>query len=177
MLNRWQDKIQLEDPNVIAKIHDALILGIRDYFSKLNFTNATLGLSGGIDSAVSLVLAVRALGAKNIRVLLLPSKYSSGHSITDAEKLAQNLDVKYDIIDIQDIVNVFDKSLEPIFSGLKAGVTEENIQARVRGTILMALSNKFGHILLNTSNKSEAAVGYGTLYGDMNGGISVLGDV
>ncbi|MGM0407804.1 MAG: NAD+ synthase [Bacteroidota bacterium] len=166
-----------EDPNVIAKIHDALILGIRDYFSKLNFTNATLGLSGGIDSAVSLVLAVRALGAKNIRVLLLPSKYSSGHSITDAEKLAQNLDVKYDIIDIQDIVNVFDKSLEPIFSGLKAGVTEENIQARVRGTILMALSNKFGHILLNTSNKSEAAVGYGTLYGDMNGGISVLGDV
>lgn len=107
----------------------------------------------------------------------MPSKISSDHSITDAEKLAQNLDVKYDIINIQNIVDVFDKSLDTIFSGLKTDVTEENIQARVRGTILMALSNKFGPILLNTSNKSEAAVGYGTLYGDMNGGLSVLGDI
>lgn len=166
-----------EDPNVIAKIHDALILGIRDYFDKMNFTSATLGLSGGIDSAVSLVIAVRALGAKNIRVLLLPSKFSSEHSIIDAIQLAENLGVRYDIINIQHIVDVFDESLESIFSGLKTGVTEENIQARIRGTILMALSNKFGNILLNTSNKSEAAVGYGTLYGDMNGGLSVLGDV
>ncbi|MFP4024525.1 MAG: NAD+ synthase [Thiohalospira sp.] len=166
-----------EEPNVIGKIHDALVLGIKDYFRKLNFTTATLGLSGGIDSAVSLVLAVRALGAKNIRVLLLPSKFSSEHSIIDAIQLAENLGVQYDIINIQHIVDVFDESLEPIFRGLKADVTEENIQARVRGTILMALSNKFGNILLNTSNKSEAAVGYGTLYGDMNGGLSVLGDV
>jgi len=166
-----------KEPNVIAKIHDALILGIKDYFRKLNFKTATLGLSGGIDSAVSLVIAVRALGADNIRVLLLPSKFSSEHSIIDAIELAENLDIQYDIINIQHIVDTFDESLETIFKGLKSDVTEENIQARVRGTLLMALSNKFGNILLNTSNKSEAAVGYGTLYGDMNGGLSVLGDV
>ncbi len=166
-----------ENPNVIAKIHDALVLGIRDYFKKMNFTKATLGLSGGIDSAVSLVIAQRALGAENIRVLLLPSKYSSDHSITDAKILANNLGVRYDIINIQDVVDSFNQSLGSIFKGLEEGITEENIQARARGTILMALSNKFGHILLNTSNKSEAAVGYGTLYGDMNGGLSVLGDV
>ncbi|MDA3954048.1 MAG: NAD+ synthase [Bacteroidales bacterium] len=166
-----------EDPNVIAKIHDALILGIKDYFKKMNFTKATLGLSGGIDSAVSLVIAVQALGADNVRVLLLPSKYSSAHSVSDAEALAKNLSVKYDIVNIQDVVDDFDKSLNNIFKGLKEDITEENIQARARATILMALSNKLGHILLNTSNKSEAAVGYGTLYGDMAGGISVLGDV
>ncbi|HSH52123.1 MAG TPA: NAD(+) synthase [Bacteroidales bacterium] len=166
-----------EDPNVIAKIYDALVLGIKDYFRKLNFATATLGLSGGIDSAVSLVLATRALGADNIRVLLLPSKISSEHSVIDAIQLAENLGVKYDIINIQHIVDTFNESLELIFKGLKSDVTEENIQARVRGTLLMALSNKFGNILLNTSNKSEAAVGYGTLYGDMNGGLSVLGDV
>ncbi|HKL08928.1 MAG TPA: NAD+ synthase [Bacteroidales bacterium] len=166
-----------EEPNVIAKIYDALELGIKDYFRKLNFTTATLGLSGGIDSAVTLILATRALGADNIRVLLLPSKFSSEHSIIDAIKLAENLGVQYDIINIQHIVDIFDESLQPIFKGLKSDVTEENIQARIRGTILMALSNKFGNILLNTSNKSEAAVGYGTLYGDMNGGLSVLGDI
>lgn len=166
-----------EDPNVIAKIHDALVLGIKDYFNKLNFKSATLGLSGGIDSAVSLVLAERALGAENVRVLLLPSKYSSDHSIKDAEILAQNLGIKYDTINIQEVVDSFNNSLQNVFKGLKEDITEENIQARARGTILMALSNKFGNILLNTSNKSEAAVGYGTLYGDMNGGLSVLGDV
>lgn len=166
-----------EDPNVIAKIHDALVLGVRDYFKKMHFTNATLGLSGGIDSAVSLVIAARALGPENLRVLLLPSKYSSDHSITDAEILAKNLGVRFDIVNIQQVVDSFNDSLKTVFKGLQEGVTEENIQARARGTILMALSNKFGHILLNTSNKSEAAVGYGTLYGDMNGGLSVLGDV
>ena len=158
-------------------IHDALVLGVKDYFGKTGFTKATLGLSGGIDSAVTLVIAARALGAKNVRVLLLPSKYSSGHSITDAEDLARNLNVAYDIMTIADIVDSFEHTLSPLFTGLKPDVTEENIQARVRGSLLMALSNKFGHILLNTSNKSEAAVGYGTLYGDMNGGLSVLGDV
>ena len=166
-----------EDPNVIAKIHDALVLGIKDYFKKMKFSNATLGLSGGIDSAVSLVIAQRALGAENIRVLLLPSKYSSDHSINDAEVLAKNLNIRYDIINIQEVVDSFNKSLNNVFKGLHEDITEENIQARARGTILMALSNKFGHILLNTSNKSESAVGYGTLYGDMNGGLSVLGDV
>ncbi|MCG8412510.1 MAG: NAD+ synthase [Bacteroidales bacterium] len=166
-----------EDPNVIAKIHDSLVLGIRDYFQKMGFKKATLGLSGGIDSAVALVIAQRALGSENLRVLLLPSKYSSGHSITDAKNLAENLGVEYDIINIQEVVDSFNKSLEIVFEGLDEDITEENIQARARGTILMALSNKLGYILLNTSNKSEAAVGYGTLYGDMNGGLSVLGDV
>jgi NAD+ synthase (glutamine-hydrolysing) len=166
-----------ENPNVIAKIHDALVLGIKDYFKKMKFSNATLGLSGGIDSAVSLVIAQKALGAENIRVLLLPSKYSSDHSINDAEVLAKNLNIRYDIINIQEVVDSFNKSLNNVFKGLHEDITEENIQARARGTILMALSNKFGHILLNTSNKSESAVGYGTLYGDMNGGLSVLGDV
>jgi NAD+ synthase (glutamine-hydrolysing) len=166
-----------EDHDVIAKIHDALVLGVRDYFKKMNFTNATLGLSGGIDSAVALVIAARALGPENLRVLLLPSKYSSNHSITDAEALANNLGVRHDIIDIQNVVDSFNESLKKVFKGLEEDITEENIQARARGTMLMALSNKFGHILLNTSNKSESAVGYGTLYGDMNGGLSVLGDV
>jgi len=166
-----------EDPDVIAKIHDALVLGVRDYFKKMNFNNATLGLSGGIDSAVALVIAARALGPENLRVLLLPSKYSSGHSVTDAESLAKNLGVRYDTVHIQDVVDSFNDSLKKVFKGLEEDITEENIQARARGTILMALSNKFGHILLNTSNKSESAVGYGTLYGDMNGGLSILGDV
>ncbi|OFX87801.1 MAG: NAD+ synthase [Bacteroidetes bacterium GWF2_33_16] len=166
-----------DDPDVIAKIHDALVLGVRDYFKKMSFSKATLGLSGGIDSAVVLVLASRALGAENLRVLLLPSKFSSGHSITDAAKLADNLCVRYDVVDIQQVVDSFGQSLNSIFKGLHPDITEENIQARARGTILMALSNKFGHILLNTSNKSESAVGYSTLYGDMAGGLSVLGDV
>jgi NAD+ synthase (glutamine-hydrolysing) len=166
-----------EDPNVISKIHDSLILGVRDYFHKMGFKKATLGLSGGIDSAVALVIAAHALGPENMRVLLLPSKYSSEHSISDAKDLAENLGVQYDIIKIQDVVDSFNNSLSSIFEGKNEDITEENIQARARGTILMALSNKFGHILLNTSNKSESAVGYSTLYGDMNGGLSVLGDV
>lgn len=166
-----------DDIDVIARIHDALVLGIRDYFKKMNFSKATLGLSGGIDSAVVLVLASRALGPENLRVLLLPSKFSSDHSITDAAKLADTLCVRYDIVNIQQVVDSFEASLKPIFKGLHPDITEENIQARARGTILMALSNKFGHILLNTSNKSESAVGYSTLYGDMAGGLSILGDV
>ncbi len=161
----------------IERIHNALVLGVSDFFKKLGFTKATLGLSGGIDSAITAVIAVRALGNKNVRVLLMPSKYSSQHSITDAEQLAKNLDIQYDIIDIQNVVDEFQTLLKPIFGDLPPDITEENIQARARGVLLMALSNKMGHILLNTSNKSEAAVGYGTLYGDMAGGLSVLGDV
>ncbi len=163
--------------NVIVKIHDALVMGIRDYFRKSGFSKATLGLSGGIDSAVVAVLAVEALGAPNVRVLLMPSKFSSKHSIDDAVELARNLGIQYDIININEAVEAFEHGLEPLFSGLSPDVTEENIQARARGIYLMALSNKFGHILLNTTNKSECAVGYGTLYGDMNGGLAVLGDV
>ncbi len=161
----------------IEKIHDALILGIRDYFGKMGFRKATLGLSGGIDSALTLVLAVCALGAENVRVLLMPSKYSSDHSVDDARQLAENLGVQYDIINIQSAVDAFETGLSTLFEGTAPDVTEENIQARARGIYLMAISNKFGHILLNTTNKSECAVGYGTLYGDMNGGLAVLGDV
>ncbi len=161
----------------IEKIYDALILGIRDYFAKMGLKRATLGLSGGIDSAVTAVLAVRALGPENVRVLLMPSKYSSGHSLKDALRLAENLKIRYDIVNIQNAVDEFEKALSPLFNATARGVTEENIQARTRGIYLMAISNKFGHILLNTSNKSESAVGYGTLYGDMNGGLAVLGDV
>jgi NAD+ synthase (glutamine-hydrolysing) len=172
-----KEAIEFGVPDKIKSIEDALVLGVKDYFAKMGFKKATLGLSGGIDSAVTVVIAVKALGAENVRVLLLPSKYSSDHSIKDAVDLAENLGIQYDIVPIKDIVFAFDKTLEPLFKGLEPGVAEENIQARIRGTLLMALSNKFGHILLNTSNKSEAAVGYGTLYGDMNGGLSVLGDV
>ena len=165
------------EKNKIEKIHDALILGLRVYFTKNSFKSATLGLSGGIDSAVVLSLAARAIGAENIRVLLLPSEFSSEHSITDAVALAENLKVKYDIVNIQKPFEAYKQVLEPLFAGLPFGLAEENLQARIRGTLLMAVSNKFGNILLNTSNKSEAAVGYGTLYGDMNGALSVLGDV
>ncbi len=163
--------------NSIAQIHDALVLGIRDYFYKSGLTKATLGLSGGIDSAVTLVLAQKALGSQNVRVLLLPSQYSSQHSIDDAVALAKNLNVKYDIVNISKTFNVLRESMQDVFGNAPEDITEENIQARIRGTMLMALSNKMGHLLLNTSNKSEAAVGYGTLYGDMCGAISVLGDV
>ncbi|MCU4177145.1 NAD+ synthase [Carboxylicivirga sp. N1Y90] len=161
----------------IALINDALVCGIHDYFGKMGFKKATLGLSGGIDSAVTVALAVEALGKENVRVLLLPSQYSSDHSINDAVDLANNLGIEYNIVPIKELFNGYNLLMSPIFAGKEEDVTEENIQARIRGTLLMALSNKFGHIVLNTSNKSEAAVGYGTLYGDMNGGLSVLGDV
>ncbi len=164
-------------PDKIELIHDALVMGIRNYFEKLGFKKAILGLSGGIDSAVTLVLAVKALGAENVLSVLLPSQYSSDHSVKDAEGLAKNLGSPYKIIPIKDIYSAFETELEPHFKGLPFGIAEENIQARSRGVLLMAMSNKFGYILLNTSNKSEAAVGYGTLYGDMNGGLSVIGDV
>ncbi len=158
-------------------IHDALLMGIRDYFGKLGFNKAILGLSGGIDSAVTAVLASQALGPEHVRVVLMPSKFSSDHSVNDARQLAENLGVHYDIISIEQPYTAFTDVLDPVFGDLPFNIAEENIQARSRAVILMALSNKFGHILLNTSNKSEAAVGYGTLYGDMAGGLSVIGDL
>lgn len=160
-----------------ALIHEALVVGIRDYFQKLGFKKAILGLSGGIDSAVTAVLAVEALGAANVRVLLMPSQFSSEHSVNDARQLAQNLGIQYDLMAISPIYEAFEAALKTQFWAHPFNVTEENIQARVRGTLLMAMSNKYGNILLNTTNKSEMAVGYGTLYGDMCGGLSVLGDV
>lgn len=159
-----------------AQIYHALILGIKDYFSKSGFKQAVLGLSGGIDSAVVCALACEALGAENVMSVLLPSKYSSDHSIKDAEELVKNIGCKSTIIPIKDITEAFELTMQPEFKDLPENITEENIQARSRGVILMAMSNKFGYILLNTSNKSEAAVGYGTLYGDMCGAISVIGD-
>lgn len=167
----------LTDDKNIHEICCALILGIRDYFQKMGFKKATLGASGGIDSAVVQALAVKALGKENVHVLLMPSQYSTGHSVTDAEQLSKNLDNRYDIVAIKDIFDQFTTSLHPIFGNLPFNVAEENIQSRVRGNLLMAVANKFGYILLNTSNKSELATGYGTLYGDMAGGLGVLGDL
>jgi NAD+ synthase (glutamine-hydrolysing) len=174
-----EDERKAVDHNtdLIQLIKKALITGIRDYFSKMNFKKAVLGLSGGIDSAVTLCLAAEALGKENVMALLLPSRYSTGHSVSDAIKLSDNLGVRYEIINIEKPFGAFEEVLSPIFGALGKDVTEENLQARIRAVILMAISNKLGYILLNTSNKSEAAVGYGTLYGDMAGGLSVIGDV
>ncbi|XZF15050.1 NAD+ synthase [Chitinophagaceae bacterium MMS25-I14] len=159
------------------KIHRALITGIRDYFGKMGFTKAIVASSGGIDSAVVLALACEALGAENVRALLMPSQFSTGHSVSDAEQLSRNLNNQYDILPIKDIFAAYEQTLEPVFKGLPFSVAEENLQSRIRGALVMALSNKFGSILLNTSNKSELATGYGTLYGDMAGGLGVLGDL
>lgn len=161
----------------IEEIYHALQLGIRDYFRKMGFSKAILGASGGIDSAVTQVLAVAALGKENVKTVLMPSQFSSSHSVSDAEQLSKNLGNVYEIISIKNIFESYLQELNPIFENLPWGLAEENIQARVRGNLLMALANKFGYILLNTSNKSELATGYGTLYGDMAGGLSVLGDV
>ncbi len=161
----------------IALIHDALVVGIRDYFQKMGLHRAIFGLSGGIDSAVVAVLAQRALGAENVRCLLMPSQFSSDHSVNDARKLANNLNIQYDLIQIESVYESYMQVLKPHFAATSFNITEENLQARIRGMLLMAMSNKFGNILLNTSNKSEMAVGYGTLYGDMCGGLAVLGDL
>lgn len=161
----------------IEQIHAALILGIKDYFSKSGFKQAVLGLSGGIDSAVVCALACEALGAENVMAVLMPSKYSSDHSVQDALDLVKNIGCKHEIIPIAAAADAFDSMLAKSFEGLSFNLTEENIQARSRGIVVMAMSNKFGYILLNTSNKSECAVGYGTLYGDMCGAIGVIGDV
>lgn len=159
------------------RIYEALLMGIKDYFTKMGFTRAILGSSGGIDSAVVLALACEALGKNNVRAVLMPSPYSTEHSVNDAVALSKNLGNPYDIIRINNIYETFLDTLDPYFHGLPFNVAEENTQSRIRGNLLMALSNKFGYILLNTSNKSELSTGYGTLYGDMAGGLSVLGDV
>ncbi len=166
-----QPKIKIE------LIYRALITGIKNYFEKLDFSKAILGLSGGIDSAVTAVLAAEALGAENVWGLLMPSQYSTDHSISDAVDLAKIIGIKYDTISIKPIYDVILNELNPLFENKPFDVTEENIQARIRGLSLMAMCNKHGYILLNTTNKSEAAVGYGTLYGDLCGGLAVLADV
>jgi NAD+ synthase (glutamine-hydrolysing) len=170
--------VQHEQPkDKMTLIHDALIVGIQDYFRKMGLKKAILGLSGGIDSAVVACLAARALGEDNVRCILMPSQFSSDHSVNDARNLAEKLGIQYDIIGISPLYDAFMEQLKGHFFGMPFNVTEENLQARVRGMLVMAFSNKFGNILLNTSNKSEMAVGYGTLYGDMCGGLSVIGDL
>lgn len=166
----------LEPQLNIAQVYDALIMGIRDYFLKMGFSKAILGSSGGIDSAVTLAIACDALGKENVRAILMPSPYSTDHSVNDAVQLSKNLGSPYDIIRIDEVYQSFLQTLEPVFTGLAFSLAEENIQSRSRGNLLMAIANKFGYILLNTSNKSELATGYGTLYGDMAGGLGVLGD-
>ncbi len=161
----------------VASLHEALVLGLRDYTQKCGFKSVVLGLSGGIDSAVTACLAVDALGRENVLGVSMPSQFSSKGSIEDARELAGNLGIRWEMIPIQDVFEQFKSTLQPIFKGLPEDTTEENIQARIRGTTLMALSNKFGHMLLTTGNKSELAVGYCTLYGDMNGGLGVIADV
>lgn len=166
----------LEPALNINHIYDALILGIKDYFSKMGFTKAILGSSGGIDSAVTLALACDALGSENVLAVLMPSPYSTAHSVNDAVELSNNLKSAQHTIPIKDIYESFLTELKPLFQDRPFSIAEENIQSRTRGNILMAIANKFGYILLNTSNKSELSTGYGTLYGDMAGGLGVLGD-
>lgn len=166
------------DPDLnTASIFSALVLGIRDYFRKMNFTKAIVASSGGIDSAVVLALACEALGPRQVSALLMPSQFSTDHSVSDAEQLSQNLNNPYNIIPIKNVFEAYEASLATVFSGLAFSVAEENLQSRIRGAMVMALSNKFNSILLNTSNKSELSTGYGTLYGDMAGGIGILGDL
>jgi NAD+ synthase (glutamine-hydrolysing) len=170
------DPLTLDPSLNIDKIHAALVEGIRDYFSKMGFRQAIIGSSGGVDSAVVCAIACEALGKENVRAILMPSGFSSAHSIEDAVALSKNLGNPHQIIPIQEAFDSFLSQVSPYFEGRAFNVAEENAQSRIRCNILMTLANKFGYVLLNTSNKSELATGYGTLYGDMAGGISVLGD-
>jgi NAD+ synthetase len=160
-----------------AEIFAALVLGVRDYVQKCRFRQVVIGLSGGIDSALVAAIAAEAIGKENVLGVLMPSPYSSAHSITDAIALAQNLGISTQTIPIQPMMEAFDASLSNLFAGQTSDVTEENLQSRIRGSLLMAISNKFGHLLLSTGNKSEVSVGYCTLYGDMNGGLAAIADV
>ena len=168
---------EFQSLDTIAALHEALVLGLRDYALKCGFHSVVLGLSGGIDSAVTACLAVAALGAENVMGVSLPSPFSSPGSIEDARALAQNLGMRWELVPIHEVFDTFKAALGPLFQGRAADTTEENVQARIRGTLLMAISNKFGHLLLTTGNKSELAVGYCTLYGDMAGGLAAIADV
>ncbi|MGF1937515.1 MAG: NAD+ synthase [Nostoc sp. ChiQUE02] len=159
------------------EIWQALVLGVRDYARKCRFSKVVLGLSGGIDSAIVAAIAAAALGKENVLGVLMPSPYSSEHSISDAVALAENLGIKTDLLPIGELMQGFDQTLDDLFAGTEFGLAEENIQSRIRGNLLMAIANKFGYLLLSTGNKSEMAVGYCTLYGDMNGGLAVIADV
>ncbi len=174
--NKELNPAQLLPELNIDQVYKALVLGVKDYFNKMGFKRAIIGSSGGIDSAVTLAIACEALGKENVHAILMPSPYSTEHSVNDAVQLSKNLDNPYDIIPIKEVYESFLGTLKPIFKDLPFSLAEENIQSRSRGNILMAIANKLGYVLLNTSNKSELATGYGTLYGDMAGGLGVLGD-
>ena len=169
--------IDLKDSRREEKIYNALVLGVKDYFKKTGHIEAVIGLSGGIDSSLTACIAVDALGKENVHGVSMPSKFSSQHSKDDAKLLSENLGVDYRTISIESIVNSFEESLKASYNGSEPGVAEENIQARTRGSIIMALSNKFNWLVLSTGNKTELAMGYCTLYGDMNGGLAVISDL
>ncbi|MDC0143500.1 NAD+ synthase [Verrucomicrobia bacterium] len=177
MVDTEASPVELSTPKDEALLHDALVLGVRDYLGKCGFRSAVIGLSGGIDSAVTAVLAVAALGKENVRGVALPSQYSSASSLDDAQALARNLGIQYDVVPIKAGFKTAKQSLEQVFGDRPEDVTEENMQARLRGLLLMAMSNKFGSLVLTTGNKSELAVGYCTLYGDMCGGLAVISDL
>lgn len=166
-----------QESSIEAQVYQALVLGVRDYVRKNNFPGVVIGLSGGVDSAITLAIAVDALGADKVRAVMMPSSYTAEISWIDSREMVQRIGVRYDEIAINDCFAAFRSSLRQEFAGLAEDATEENIQARIRGTILMALSNKHGSIVLTTGNKSEMAVGYCTLYGDMAGGFAVLKDI
>ena len=180
---RWENHKFVSTESIVptldssAELYAALVLGVKDYACKCGFKQALLGLSGGIDSALVAAIAADALGAENVLGILMPSPYSSDHSITDAEELAQNLGIKTQTVPIEPVMKSYDGSFAEIFSGTEFGIAEENLQSRIRGTLLMAISNKFNYLLITTGNKSEIAVGYCTLYGDMNGGLAAIADV
>ncbi|MBD2319692.1 NAD+ synthase [Phormidium tenue] len=172
-LNLTPSRYESDDAEIFA----ALVLGVRDYVQKCRFRQVVIGLSGGIDSALVAAIAAEAIGKENVLGVLMPSPYSSTHSITDAIALADNLGISTQTIPIAPMMQAFDASLANLFTGKSSDVTEENLQSRIRGSLLMAISNKFGHLLLSTGNKSEVSVGYCTLYGDMNGGLAAIADV
>ncbi len=171
------DTIEDDKPEAVELVYKALVMGLRDYFRKNGLQRAVLGLSGGIDSALVATLAADALGPENVHGLLMPSQYSTDHSVKDAEDLAHNLGLSYHIVPIRPLFDQFRESLKPLFEGRDEDVTEENLQARIRGTLVMSYANKFGALALNTTNRSEAAMGYGTLYGDSCGSLAVIADL
>jgi NAD+ synthase (glutamine-hydrolysing) len=188
VMGSFREQVQILDSSVpgegvyraqerIETVHEALVLGLGDYMAKCGFTRVIMGLSGGIDSSVTAVLAKEALGSENVMGLIMPTRYSSESSVEDAVSLADNLGIQKQTVRIDDIYQKYIDTLQPLFQGRPFDSTEENIQARVRGNVLMAFSNKFGHLVLSTGNKSELAMGYCTLYGDMSGGLAVISDL
>ena len=173
----WHKDMIIETPSEEEEAYRAMVMGVRDYVHTTGFKKVCLGLSGGVDSALTLAIAVDALGAENVHAIMMPTRYTAQMSLDDAKDMAERVGVRYDVVAIEDMFNLYTQMLAPVFDGKPADVTEENLQARIRGVILMAVSNKHGSLVLNTGNKSELATGYCTLYGDMVGAYAVLKDI